>query len=84
MEPPFTFRAIVAMFLIGAVLGWLVSLTLKEKQGSIIGHVIVGLIGSFAGGYLTFEYLPDLGSARLAGGAVVGAFLLLTIVPLRK
>ena len=84
MEPPFNIGSIVAMLAIGSILGWLAGLYLKDGLSNLAGHVVVGVIGSFAGGYLAFEFLPELGPARLMGGAVIGAVLLLIILRRRK
>ena len=84
MEPPFHMGGIVAMFAIGTILGWLAGLYLKDGLTNIIGHVVVGTIGSFGGGYLAFEFLPELGPARLMGGAIAGAILLLFVMRMRR
>ena len=84
MEPPFNIASLVAMFVIGTVLGWLAGLYLKDGLTNLMGHVVVATIGSFGGGYLAFEHLPEIGPARLMGGAIVGAILLLFVFRLRK
>ena len=76
---------IVIMLVIGGVAGWIAGLIMKGGGFGIIGNIIVGIIGSFIGGWLLS--LVNIGTSGYIGailGAVLGAVVLLFIVGLFK
>lgn len=75
----------VVWIVFGGVAGWLAGQIMKGGGFGLIGNVIVGIIGSFVGGFL-FSNVLGLGAVgfNFMGliAAVVGAVLLLFIVSL--
>jgi uncharacterized membrane protein YeaQ/YmgE (transglycosylase-associated protein family) len=80
---------ILAMIIVGGILGWLASLVMRtDGQQGIILNVVVGIVGSFlAGTFLT----PLFGGALITQGALdvrslavsfLGAVILLAAVKL--
>lgn len=74
---------IVAWIVFGGVAGWLAGQIMKGGGFGLIGNVIVGIIGSFVGGWV-FSTLLGFGQAgfNFTGlvVAVIGAIILLAIV----
>ena len=81
--------SIVIWILLGAVAGWIAGQIMKGRGLGTIGNIVVGIIGSFLGGWLAGK-LGVLGAE--VGGfsvasiltAVIGASVLLFIVGLIK
>lgn len=76
---------LIIFLLIGALAGWLAGVIMKGGGFGLIGDIVVGVLGSFLGGWL----LPKLGLSFGGdfGGfitAVIGAVILLFIVRLIK
>jgi len=76
---------LIIFLIIGALAGWLAGVIMKGRGFGIIGNIVVGILGSFLGGWL----LPmvGLGMGGDFGGfitAVIGAVILLFIVSLIK
>ena len=76
---------LIIFLVIGALAGWLAGVIMKGGGFGVIGNIVVGVVGSFLGGWL----LPKLGLS--IGGdfggfitAVIGAVILLFIVRLIK
>jgi len=70
--------------IIGAVAGWLAGQFMKGSGFGLIGDIIVGIIGSFLGGYVFRKVGLEIGHG-LVGTLIVafiGAVLLLFIVRL--
>lgn len=73
---------LIIWLIIGGIIGWLASLIMKtDGQQGIIMNVVVGIVGSFLGGWLI---APLLGGAGIMGyvSALIGAVVLLAIVNL--
>ena len=73
---------LIIWLVIGGIIGWLASLIMKtDGQQGIILNVVVGIIGSFLGGWLI---APLIGGAGIMGylSALIGAVILLAIVNL--
>lgn len=75
---------LLLFIVVGAVAGWLAGQFMRGHGFGLVGDVIVGIIGSFIGGYV----MPVAGT-RLGGGifgtlfvAFLGAVLLLFVVRL--
>lgn len=71
--------SIIAWLLFGALVGWVASIIMKTnaQQGALL-NIIVGIFGSFIGGYL-FNRTPGTFSPMSFLTALVGALLLLGI-----
>jgi len=79
----------IIWLVVGGIIGWIASLIMKtDGQQGILLNVIVGIIGSFVGGWLI---APLLGSGTANSGdfsipgliaSLIGALILLAIVNL--
>ena len=79
----------IIWLIVGGIIGWLASMILKtDGQQGIILNVIVGIVGSFLGGWLI---APLLGTGTVNSGdfsimglvsSLIGAIILLAIVNL--
>lgn len=69
--------------LIGLAAGWIASLIVKGSGSGLIINLIVGIIGSFLGGWLVslFGWIPT-GTLGTLLTSVIGAIVLLWIVSL--
>lgn len=80
---------IIIWLIIGGVIGWLASIIMKrDAQQGILLNIVVGIVGSFLGGYLL---APMLGSGTANSGdfsvigllaSLGGAVILLLLVNL--
>jgi uncharacterized membrane protein YeaQ/YmgE (transglycosylase-associated protein family) len=79
----------IVWILLGAVAGWVAGQLMKGKGLGLIGNVVVGIVGSFLGGWLAGK----LGIAGTQTGgfsiaslvtAVAGASILLFVIGLIK
>jgi uncharacterized membrane protein YeaQ/YmgE (transglycosylase-associated protein family) len=71
---------------IGGVIGWLASLVMKTgAQMGILANVIVGIVGSWLGGWLAvkLDLIPSDGIGRFLVG-VGGAVLLIWVLKILK
>ncbi len=76
---------LIIFLLIGAVAGWLAGMVIKGRGFGVVVNIVVGVLGSFFGGWL----LPKLGFSF--GGqtgafttAFLGAVILLALIGLVK
>ena len=79
----------IIWLIVGGIIGWLASMIMRtDGQQGIILNVIVGIVGSFLGGWLI---APLLGPGTVNSGdfsimgrvaALIGAIILLAIVNL--
>ncbi len=76
---------LIIILAIGGLAGWLAGVIMKGDGFGLIGDIVVGILGSFLGGWL----LPKVGLA--IGGdfggfitAVIGAVILIFIVRIIK
>lgn len=81
--------SLVIWLVIGAVAGWLAGQILKGAGFGTVGNIIVGILGSFVGGFLATQLGisgADTGGLNIASivTAVVGAIVLLFLVGLVK
>ena len=78
-------ESILVWILLGAVAGWIAGLIVKGKGFGTSGNIVIGILGSFLGGWLGEQFgvsgtvtgglsLPSIGTAVL--GAVVLLFLI--------
>ncbi|MBI9050138.1 MAG: GlsB/YeaQ/YmgE family stress response membrane protein [Anaerolineaceae bacterium] len=76
---------LLLFLLIGLIAGWLAGKIMKGKGFGLVGDLIIGVIGSFIGGWL-FGIL-GLSASGLIGSlvtALVGAIVLLWLIRLIK
>jgi len=77
-------QGLIVALVIGAVAGWLAGKILKGTGFGLIGDVIVGVIGSYIGGWLwDVLHLPPIGGAWWISAIVtstVGAIALLVLL----
>jgi uncharacterized membrane protein YeaQ/YmgE (transglycosylase-associated protein family) len=79
----------IIWLIVGGIIGWLASMIMKtDAQQGIILNVVVGIVGSFLGGWLIS---PLLGAGTVNSGdfsvmgliaSLIGAIILLAIVNL--
>jgi uncharacterized membrane protein YeaQ/YmgE (transglycosylase-associated protein family) len=77
-------ESLLVWLLIGAVAGWLAGTIVRGGGFGLIGNIVVGIIGSFVGGWL-FDYFDIAAGGGIFGaiiGATVGAVALLFLVSL--
>ena len=81
--------SIIIWILLGAIAGWIAGQIMKGRGFGTVGNIVVGIVGSFLGGWLA----PKFGiSGAETGGfsiasvltAVLGAVILLFIISLVK
>ena len=70
--------------MVGALAGWLGGIVVKGNGLGLVGDIIVGIIGSFIGGWLSnqFHIAHGGGFGGDLVGATVGAIVLLSAVRL--
>ena len=80
--------SLIIWLIVGGIIGWLASMIMKtDGQQGILLNIVVGIVGSFIGGWLI---APLIGGNTGAGGfdlmglvaALIGAIILLAIVNL--
>ena len=79
-----TLESLLIFLLIGAIAGWLAGVIVKGYGFGLVGNILVGVIGSFIGGWLfaQFHLIHGGGYVGAVIGATIGAILLLLIVRL--
>ena len=77
--------SIILFLLFGAVAGWLASKLVKGGGYGLIVNIIVGILGSFIGGWLmSLAHIQKAGLLWELIVAVIGACVLLFVVSLFK
>ena len=77
---------IISWIVLGAIAGWIAGLLVKGDEGlGIIGHIILGIVGAFVGGFLAgllFDADPIDGVFDISSivAAVVGAVIVVLVV----
>jgi uncharacterized membrane protein YeaQ/YmgE (transglycosylase-associated protein family) len=77
-------QELAILLLTGAVAGWLAAFILKKGGFSILGNIIVGVVGAFIGDWL-FELIGVTIGEKWVGdlvSATIGAIILLFIASL--
>jgi uncharacterized membrane protein YeaQ/YmgE (transglycosylase-associated protein family) len=75
--------SLIVWLIIGGVIGLLASIVMRtDDQQGIILIVVVGIVGSFIGGWLFTRFLLSLGTAAPYVSAFLGAIVLLGIINL--
>ena len=72
---------IIIWIIMGIVVGWIASKIWKIKKMSLLGYLIVGIVGSFLGGFL-FDLLGLSFGGSLGSfiTAIIGALILLFLI----
>lgn len=74
---------LIIWLIIGGIIGWLASIVMRtDGQQGIILNVVVGIIGSFIGGWLFGPMLGSMGEAGPYVSAFLGAIVLLAVINL--
>jgi uncharacterized membrane protein YeaQ/YmgE (transglycosylase-associated protein family) len=77
-------ESLLIFLVVGALAGWLGGIVVKGYGLGLIGDIVVGVIGSFIGGWL-FNYFHIVHGTGFLGeliGATLGAILLLVVLRL--
>ena len=74
-----SFLVILIFLAIGALIGWIAGLVMKGKGFGCVGNIIIAVLGSVLGGFVTRLLGLNIGSFFTAVG---GAILLLFIINL--
>ena len=75
-------ESLLIFLVVGAVAGWLAGIIVKGYGYGLIGNIVIGVIGSFIGGWL-FSHFNIIHGQGIIGeivGATVGAVILLFIL----
>jgi uncharacterized membrane protein YeaQ/YmgE (transglycosylase-associated protein family) len=77
-------ESLLIFLVVGALAGWLGGIVVKGYGLGLIGDIVVGVIGSFIGGWLFthFRIVHGTGFVGELIGATVGAIILLFLVRL--
>lgn len=81
--------SLIIWILLGAIAGWIAGLIMKGKGLGTVGNIVVGIVGSFLGGWLAGQL--GIASAQTGGlniasilTATAGACVLLLIIGIVK
>ena len=77
-------ESLLIFLIIGAIAGWLAGVIVKGYGFGLLGNIVVGVIGSFIGGWLfsRFALIHSEGILGALIGATVGAVVLLFLIRL--
>ncbi len=74
---------LIIWLIIGGVIGWLASIVMRtDGQQGIFLNIVVGIVGSYIGGFLFGPMLGTTGGAGPYISAFLGAVILLAVVNL--
>jgi uncharacterized membrane protein YeaQ/YmgE (transglycosylase-associated protein family) len=75
-------ETLLIWLLVGAVAGWLAGMIVRGGGFGLLGDVVVGIVGAFAGGWLLPRLGIQLGVDLVAtiANATIGAVVLLLIL----
>ena len=70
---------IIAWIVLGAIAGYIAGLLVRgDERWGVIGHIVLGIVGAFVGGFLAQALNLDPGAA--AGGDVVNVYSIVVAV----
>ncbi|HUO11684.1 MAG TPA: GlsB/YeaQ/YmgE family stress response membrane protein [Caulobacteraceae bacterium] len=77
-------ESLLIFLVIGALAGWLGGIVVRGYGLGLVGDIVVGVIGSFIGGWLFSHFRLAHGSGFIGNliGATVGAIVLLFVLRL--
>ncbi len=65
-------ETLIIWLIIGAIAGWLAGVIVKGYGFGLVGNIVVGIIGSFVGGWLFTRMGISTGGGIF--GAIIGAY----------
>jgi uncharacterized membrane protein YeaQ/YmgE (transglycosylase-associated protein family) len=70
---------IIAWIVLGAIAGWIAGLLVRgDERWGVMGHIVLGIVGAFVGGFLA--YLLGLSPGPAGGGDVVNIYSIILAV----
>ena len=70
---------IIAWIVLGAIAGWIAGLLVRgDERWGAIGHIVLGIVGAFVGGFLA--NLLGFGAGPAGGGDVVNIYSIIIAV----
>lgn len=70
---------IIAWIVLGAIAGYIAGMLVKgDERWGVIGHIVLGIVGAFVGGFLAQQLKLDPGAS--AGGDVVNVYSIVVAV----
>ncbi len=77
-------ESLIIFLIIGAIAGWLAGVIVKGYGFGLLGNIVVGIVGSFIGGFLLahFHLMQGGGIIGAIVGATLGAVVLLLLLRL--
>ena len=77
-------ETLLVWLVVGAVAGWLAGMIVKGGGFGLLGDIVVGIIGAFAGGWILARLGVHLGVGIVSviASATIGAVVLLTLLRL--
>ena len=70
---------IIAWVVLGAIAGWIAGMLVKgDERWGIIGHIVLGIVGAFVGGFLADAL--GFGKGAAGGGDVVNVYSIIVAV----
>jgi len=77
-------ETLLIWLIVGAVAGWLAGVIVKGGGFGLLGDIVVGIVGAFAGGWLLPRLGVELGVGLVSviASATIGAVVLLLILRL--
>jgi uncharacterized membrane protein YeaQ/YmgE (transglycosylase-associated protein family) len=70
---------IIAWIVLGAIAGWIAGLLVRgDERWGAIGHIVLGIVGAFVGGFLA--QLLGLSPGPAGGGDVVNIYSIIVAV----
>ena len=75
-------ETLLIWLLVGAVAGWLAGVIVKGGGFGLLGDIVVGIVGAFAGGWLLARLGVNLGVGYVSviASATIGAVVLLLLL----
>jgi len=79
-------ETLLVWLVVGAVAGWLAGMIVKGGGFGLLGDIVVGIIGAFAGGWILARLGVHLGVGIVSviASATIGAVVLLTLLRLAR
>ncbi|MDB5185157.1 MAG: hypothetical protein JWN38_965 [Candidatus Saccharibacteria bacterium] len=66
---------IIAIIILGGIVGWIAS-RLLDRDSSIVGSIVIGIVGSFIGGFVSTIFTgADRSITELSWGGTFWAFI---------
>lgn len=70
---------IIAWIVLGAIAGWIAGMLVRgDERWGVIGHIVLGIVGAFVGGFLADAL--GFGKGAAGGGDVVNIYSIIVAV----